>query len=236
MENGPNGSQADSASRGSAAETPLQRSLYRWALALYAAGLLTALVLVYRDSGMVGLTKLWGSATLSFVLVGKFIVFAGLHADSFPPFGLALMVWAVDLACAFFLASGLSTLERLPRLGDWMRRMRAKALEVLGRYPGLRRMAFWGVAAYVFLPLAGTGAITGSFAARIVGLSRAEGVLAIAIGSACTAFAFALLALALGEGAQELVQSPLLLGSLILLLAVLGWVAWRRVLAKLRQG
>jgi hypothetical protein len=97
-------------------------------------------------------------------------------------------------------------------------------------------MAFWGVAAYVFLPLAGTGSITGSFAARIVGLSRPEGVLSIAIGSAGTALGFAALAYLLGESAEQLVQSPLLLGSLILVQLALGWLGWKRVLARLRAG
>ncbi len=216
-------------------ETPFQRAAYRWAALVYAGSVASALFLVFQTSGVAGLGKLWGSATLSLLIVGKFIVFAGLHEDSFSPWALALMVWFLDLFFAFLLASGLPTLERAPRIGAWLSRMRAKALEILERYPGLKRMAFWGVAAYVFLPLAGTGAITGSFAARIVGLSRPEGVLAIAIGSAGTAFSFAALAVVLGESAEELVQSPILPGSLILALLVVARVAYVRLLAKLRE-
>ncbi len=217
-------------------ETPLGRVIYLWSAAGVLAAIFLGLLQVYRMSGTEGLLKLLGAAGMSFVFLGKFIIFDGLREGSFSPWVLALMEFLLDLFFAFLFLSGLETLERIPKLGGWLRRMRGRAVEILRRYPRLKHMAFWGVALYVFLPLAGTGAITGSFAARLVGLSRLEGVLAIAIGSAGMTLLLVLLAEFLGSKGEELMNSPLLLVISILVLVVVARIAYVRVLKLLKEG
>ncbi len=218
-------------------ETPLERVVYVWSAAGVLAAIVLGLVQVYHTSGTEGLLKLLGAAGMSFAVVGKFIIFDGLREGaSFTPRVLALMEFLLDLFFAYLFLSGLETLERIPKLGGWLRRMRSRAVEILRLYPRLKHMAFWGVAIYVFLPLAGTGAITGSFAARLVGLSRLEGVLAIAIGSAGMTLILVLLAQFLGSKGEELMNSPILLVSSILVLIAIGWIAYVRVLRLLKKG
>lgn len=217
-----------------APESRLERNLYRWcALGMLAS---TALLLVWvqRSAGAAGLWKLSGSAAASLFVIGKFVIFTGLHDDALSVWMLALMVFELDMVFAFAMASGLEGLERAPVLGRWLRHARARALELLDRYPGFQRLAFFGVVAFVLLPLAGTGSITGSFVARILGLSRLAGIGAIALASAWSACAFALLAHFLGEQAETLLQSPLVAGFSLCLAALLGWLAYRRILAHLR--
>lgn len=213
-----------------------RRLLYRWSLALFLALLALFLAEVRGVAGPDGLAELGRSMLASLLLLGKFAIFLGLREDArFGPWTLALAVWCIDVLLAFLLASGLESLERAPGLGRWLRRSRARAETVLRRYPGLVRMAFFGVVAFVLLPLAATGAVSGSFAARLVGLSRVGGVLAIALGSAGTCFSFALLADFLGERAEELARSPVLIGASVLLLVVVGRVLWVRVTRELAR-
>jgi uncharacterized membrane protein len=174
-------------------------------------------------------------AITSFPTVGKLVVFAGLHAEA--PLGIwgyALMTWVTDLVVAVLLLTCLSRLERTAVVGGWLRRVRAGAARALRDYPGLRRMAFLGVAAFVFLPIAGTGPISGSFAARLLGLSRATGLAAIALGAASSAALFALLAIYLGQRAETLVSNPLVATAVTVAILLLAWLLWLRVRARLR--
>ena len=147
---------------------------------------------------------------------------------------MALTVWLIDLLIAFALASGLESFERAPVLGRWLRRARNRAVEVLTQYPRLERMAFLGVVLFVLLPLAATGAVTGSFAARILGLTRLAGVLAIAVGSAGTASLFALIAAFLGERGEEILRSPTAAAAMVLGFAVFARFAYSKVKARLK--
>lgn len=215
-------------------ESRLERIVFRWSALALVAVVAFALVAVYRTSGGAGFLQLAKSAAWSFFLIGKFVIFAGLKGGPLSIWELAGLVFLIDLCFAFALGSGLQGLERVPVVGSWLLRSRGRALEVLREYPGLRRMAFFGVVLFVLLPVAGTGAITGSFVARILGLSRSSGVLAIALASAWTSLAFALLAHFLGERASALLQSPVLAGTAIVLFVLFGCLLYSRFLKRLR--
>jgi uncharacterized membrane protein len=215
-------------------ETPLERRAFR-------VGAVGALLLaaahgawVHYDGDQSGLLALLSHAGLALAFVGKFIVFAGLKEGAPSPWQLAATVFLLDIGFAFVLASGIETLERAPLLGRGLRRARARALDLLSAYPGLERRAFFGVALFVFLPLAGTGAITGSFLARIFGLSRADAVLAIALGSACTSVLFAALAHFVGAQAEAFLKNPVMAGIWTVVLLLVCWRAYLRVLSRLR--
>ena len=217
-------------------ETKNQRLLFRWSLGLYLALSAGLLVALRGEAGTAGLVSLGTYVVTSVLALGKFVIFLGLGEDArFGPWTLALIVFLLDLAFAFLLALGIERLEHVPGLGRWLRRSRRRAGRVLCEYPGLERMAFLGVAAFVMLPLAATGAISGSFAARLVGLSRIAGIAAIAIGAAGTAVSFALLASFLGARAEALARSPALMGVSILLLVIAARVAYLRVTSELKR-
>jgi len=187
---------------------------------------------VHHDHNESGLLAIVAHAGLSLTVVGKFIVFAGLKEGAPSPWQLAALVVLMDLFFGLLLGAGLERLERAPWLGQGLRRARGRALEILSEYPGLKRRTFYGVALFVFLPLAGTGAITGSFLARIFGLTRFAGLRAIALGSVATALIFALLAHFMGAKAEAMLKNPFLTaGSTIVLL----FVAWRVYLGFLQR-
>jgi uncharacterized membrane protein len=214
-------------------ESRAERLVYRWSFAAIYAAAAGGIVWLWLDSGGGAVAELGTLAATSMLVVGHFIIFTpnALHG----PWSLALMCWLIDVMIAFALASGLESLERTPVLGAWLKRARGRAIQVLSEYPRLERMAFLGVAIFVFLPIASTGAVTGSFAARIGGLSRLAGVLAIAIGAAGTTAIFALLAVFLGERGEEILHSPVASTATLAGAAVLGWFAFQKAKSLLRH-
>lgn len=215
-------------------ESPLERALFRWCALTYVVLGVAFLVWVRLSRGEPELWALGGLALTSFVAMGKLVVFAGLKAGAPSIWTIALLLFGIDLGCAFALAGGIEPLERLPRAGTSLARARRKAETALERYPGLRKLAFFGVVAFVFLPVAGTGAITGSIVARILGLKRLTGVAAIALASGVSTLGFALLARFAGVGAQSFLRNPLLITAGAITALVLAWLAYRRILRELR--
>ena len=214
-------------------ETVAERLVFRWSFAAVYAAAIGSVAWLWWTAGGGAVAELGKLALASLLVVGHFIIFA---PNAHGPWTLALMVWLIDVMIAFLLASFLSTLERAPVLGGWLRRARGRAIEVLSEYPRLERMAFFGVAIFVLLPIASTGAVTGSFAARILGLSRLAGVLAIALGAAGTIVIFALVATFLGERGEDILASPIVATLSLLGAALLGWIAFQKAKALLRKS
>jgi len=200
---------------------------------------------VFASSGTAGLAELATAAGVSFAVAGKLVIFWGLKAGAMPVWSLAVMTLLIDLVLASALMSGLRGLEHAPLVGGWLHNSRTRAKEVLTEYPGLRRMAFFGVVAFVLLPIAGTGAITGSIVARLLGLPRLSGIGAIALASGWAALSFSLLAYFLGEQSETLIKhlaefvhtipGKLIVVGVIGLVGAVGWTVYRRVLAELRR-
>jgi len=210
------------------------RALF-WGNLVLAACVAAYVLYVHTTSGAAGLAKLAGMAGISLVIAGKLVIFAGLKPGQPPIWSLALMTFLIDLVFAFVLATGLRSLERMPLIGDWLHNSRARTKQVLAEYPGLRRLAFFGVVAFVLLPIAGTGAITGSLVARLLGLSRLAGIGAIAVASGWSALSFALLAYFLGEQGETLIKNPLIVAGVIGLIGAAGWRLYQRFLVELRR-
>ncbi len=217
----------------------LRRLAFHWASVGVFVLLAGFLLHVHHQAGWEGLQSVGYTALTSLALLGKFVIFSGLHEDTPSIWVLATMVFLLDLLWALALLNGLGSLERAPVLGSWLRRMRSQAKDMIVEFPGLQRMAFIGVFLFVMLPIAATGAITGALCARLLGLSRIAGLTAIATGSASTAIAFALLAQFVGERAEELidgfVKSPVLVGAILLVAVLLGRNAYRKVIGELKR-
>lgn len=214
--------------------SPLENVAYRWCALGYVLAAATYVAWMHQTHGQDGLWQLAGLAGSSLLVVGKFIVFVGLKDGGPRPFELAILVFLLDLSFGFLLTSRAELLDRAPLLGRGLRLARIKAQKSLVAYPGLARQAFFGVVLYVFLPLAATGAITGALVARVLGLSRLESIAAIALGSASTATLFTLLAYFAGARAEEFLHSPVLAGGSALLLLLVLWRFYARVVSRLK--
>jgi uncharacterized membrane protein len=198
------------------------------ALGVYVAWVATT----FGKSGLYAL--LWLVGTLPFV--GKFLIFAGLANHPLGPIAIAVFSLLFDLLVAVILFAGLHRFERLPVAGAGITAARRRAHEVLERYPGLRRLAFWGVSLFVFLPLPASGAVGGSFAATLFGLSRASGVLGIGLGSGAIAVVFTAIAIGMGKEGEALLKNPWLGVAGLAVFALFGWLAYRRAKKILERG
>jgi uncharacterized membrane protein len=170
------------------------------------------------------------------VFFSKLLIFQGvLDGHPFSPWSLALIAWELDLVVSTLLLLWVARIEHLPFTGPALRRARRQAAVKLERYPGLRRMAVGGITFFVFLPLPGSGCVTGTLIGQLVGLSRVAGFLAVGIGAAVAVVIYAAVARFLGEQWGALLQSPLTLVASFVGLVVFVWIAWgyvRRVLSK----
>ncbi|MFM7282098.1 MAG: small multi-drug export protein [Planctomycetia bacterium] len=166
---------------------------------------------------------------------GKYVIFSGLSESSpMGPIGLALLCIAVDVIVASVLCLFLGPLGRLPKLGPALRRAHDGAQVMLAEYKKLARMAFLGVALFVFLPLPGTGAVGGVFAGQIVGLSRPRTVLAVGVGTGLQAALFATLALTLGASSEAILHNPMITILSALGLVIFLYAGWRLAKNQLR--
>lgn len=179
----------------------------------------------------------WIEGILLATVPGKFAVFGGLNPSSpLDPWGVALLGVAVDTFLAINLALCLEPFLKLPGIGTWLRNVHERAARSLSEYPRLKRMAFWGAAFFVALPLPGSGWMGGTFAGQLLGLSRTMGVAAIAVGTVLVTASFAALAQLLGQEAVVLLGSPWI--TVFGLLALLGvaWLLWRKFRGLLREA
>jgi uncharacterized membrane protein len=171
---------------------------------------------------------MWGQMLGLATLPGKYVIFSGLSEKSpLGPWELCVLAILVDVVNGATLAVGLGPLGRVPFVGPTLRRAHDRAEDVLKEYPRLRRMAFWGVVIFVYLPLPASGSIGGTFVGQIVGLSRSMGLWAVVLGGALVSVTFAGLAVALGSQAQAMIENPWVTGSAAVIFAVLLFVGYR---------
>ena len=207
-------------------------------LALFSVALaLTSLVLLVAQQGWGSLGRVFAVAG-SAQVVGKWLIFVGAKQDNpygFGPWGLSYAIFVLDIMIALVLNTFLPQLERIPRFGPWVIKTREQAGEAFALYPKLRRMAWSGVALWVFLPLPASGAVTGSFASRLVGISRTAAVGAIVSGSIANGVIFAGMAQLLGANSRALLDNWKVAASSALVLIALVWWGWRRLVKTLRE-
>jgi uncharacterized membrane protein len=168
---------------------------------------------------------------------GKYLIF-GTVIDGAPlgPWHTALLAVVVDLATALSLALGLGWLARFAWIERSLKQVHDAAQRVLDQYPRFRRMAFFGVVFFVFLPLPASGAIGGTFVSQFVGLTRTMGVLAVTLGGVLVSSVFALLATLVGSRGEDLIKSPWILAASVLMFGLFVWWAWTRVRRQLQRS
>jgi len=220
-----------------AAERQRETLLLWIALCVLLAGTALALGFWIHTTRPENLRWLWLQILGIASVPGKYVVFSGLTPGApLGPGGLAILCVAVDTLIALVLALFVGPLRRLPWIGPTLRGINLRARAVLEEYPRLRRMAFFGVALFVFLPLPGTGAVGGMFSGQMIGLSRPMTVLAVAFGTGSIAALFWGLASTLGAESEHILKSPAFVGGTALVLVVCVWAGWRVARRKLRRS
>jgi uncharacterized membrane protein len=207
---------------------------FRWtALAIFAGSVLV-LVLYLARYGVAGLGGLLFAA--SAVFFSKLSIFGGIAQAHFSPWELGFIAWVLDLWIACALLAWIASFARLPLAGRALAEAHVRAGETLREYPGLRRLAFWGIAILVFLPIPGSGAVTGTLVGQLVGLSRMATLVSVGLGAGAAVAVYAAIADSLGEHGKALLENPLVLVLCLIGLVALGWFSWVVVKRELRRS
>lgn len=179
---------------------------------------------------------IWGIIFGLASLPGKYLIFTGL-TDKVPlgPWEIAVLAVLVDAATALTLAVGLGWLAKIQWVARTLKRAHDSAQQVLDAYPRIRRMAFWGVVLFVFLPLPASGSIGGTFVGQFVGLTRTSGAIAVVFAGALVSAIFAGLAIFMGAQAQEMLANRWLTAGSVVLFALFLWIAWRHTKRALQK-
>ena len=208
---------------------------FRWAARAIVVGTLVLLIVYLLDSGPRGIPPLLAASVAMWF--SKLTVFGGTwEGQPFTPWELAVLGWVIELLVAVVLLASIASFERLPLAGRALQEAHVRAGDTLRAYPGLRRLAFWGVLMFVFLPLPGAGAVLGTLLGRLVGLSKSATLLAVAIGAALTVFGYAGIAEYLGSVRKEDLARPWVAIVSVVVIALFCWLAWLRVRKELRRG
>lgn len=224
--------EGERAARTNASET--RRLFYAWCVAV--------VVLLAGTSAWIAVTHepranwVWSAIpSLIAPFPGKYLIFAtAIEGSPLGPWQMALLAVLVDVAVSLSLALGLGGLARIAWVQRSLKSIHDTAQRVLEQFPRFRRMAFFGVVFFVFLPLPASGAIGGTFVSQFVGLSRTLGVIAVTLGGALVSTLFALLATLLGARGREMMESPWLVAGSVVVFSLFVWWTWTRVRKQLQ--
>ncbi len=181
--------------------------------------------------------RIWAQVLALATLPGKYVIFSGISDESpLRPWPLALLAVGADLVVGATLAVGLGPLGRVPGIGPTLRKGHDRAEQVLVEYPRLRRMAFWGVVIFVYLPLPASGSIGGTFVGQMLGLRRVHGLAAVVLGGALVSATFAGLAVAVGKQAQAMIENPWVTVGAVLVFAGVVFLAYRAARDALKKA
>lgn len=149
--------------------------------------------------------ELIGLIPASIVALGKFLPLVGLSKESsFTPWDLALVIWALDTVTVLGVIYGLEAFYRFRRLKGLLERIQANASLVLTAYPKIRKAAVVGVFLFVLFPVAGTGALVGSFLGILLRLPRKKLIAVVSAGGLVGGFLMAVMATMFGEAMESL--------------------------------
>lgn len=189
--------------------------------------------------------ELIGLIPASVLVVGKFLPLLGIGASRFSAWELGLVIWALDTFTVLVIVYGLQGLYRIRPLARTLARVQTSAGLVLAAYPRMRRTAVAGVVLFVLFPLAGTGALVGTFLGILLGLHRGVLIAAVSFGGltggmimAFAAVNFRDAVIALRNVQSDPVIKWLIVGAVVVaLIALFVWVnrMYKRALEAARK-
>ena len=218
-----------------------------WRERLTVLGSMAGLILLALVAGLVfahdATLELIGLVPVSFFAAGKFLPMWGISGQSnFNPWELGLVIWAMDTCTVLIMVYALELFYRFRRLKGFLDRVQANAGLVLAAYPRMRRAAVIGVVLFVLFPVAGTGALVGSFLGILLGLRRQVLIAAVSVagflGGMLMAFAaiyFRGLVIGLRSMQQDPTTKYLIIGSVVAVVVLGFWLlnrAYRKALAQ----
>ncbi len=178
----------------------------------------------------------------SFFVLGKFLPLASLKEGwGFGPYELGFVIWIMDSVTVLLLVYSFQALYRIGWIRRSLERVHQNAELVLHAFPILQRVTVVGVVLFVLFPIAGTGAIGGSFIGMILGLHRFTLIACVSLGGFLGGMGMAFATVhfrSAVETLQKYQSSPLLIGGLIAVLVIFIFLltrAYQKALKKAKE-
>ena len=130
---------------------------------------------------------------------GKESLIPAAIAMKIPWFTICAVLTFIDIISCLFMLWNFEVLSRVPIIGPRLERLMRKGSEVFARNTWLERLYLVGLALFVFLPLQGTGAVSGTVLGKMAGMPSIEIFCAISIGSALHSLVIGISAYALNK-------------------------------------
>ncbi len=186
-----------------------QRCGYLFGPLIVTAVIVGLIYLIYNQSVLnevlvAGAVSLLGAGTT--VVFGEAALGEQVYDLNLNTWHLAYVVMYVNAASTFFYTYNLDLLQKVPKIGPYMRRARMNSVAMLRQRPWIRRWAVVGIGLFVVTPLPGSGALGGALMGRIIGVSKKATFISVSIAGVVVSSAYAMLANELKEALDRLEQ------------------------------
>jgi len=151
------------------------------------------------------------------------------------------VIWIMDSVTVLILVYSFQALYRIRWIRKSLEKVHQNAELVLHAFPILQRVTLVGVVLFVLFPIAGTGAIGGSFIGMILGFHRFTLIACVSIGGFLGGMGMAFATVhfrSAVETLQKYQSSPLLIGGLIAILVLIVLLltrAYQKALSKAKE-
>ncbi len=130
---------------------------------------------------------------------GKESLIPAAIALGIPWYTICAIFTFIDIISCLFLLWNFEILLSIPFIGPRLIRLMHKGREFLSKHEWLERLYLVGLAVFVFFPLQGTGAVSGTVIGKMAGMPPIEIFCAISIGSTLHSLIIGLSAYALNK-------------------------------------
>ena len=198
----------------------------------------SAMAILFLLAILIAPKKAYELVTLSvssFFALGKFIVFVPVIPHVFPDikvsfsiFDLVGMIIFMDTCTAILLGYNIHLLTKIKWLGSKFKSIRTDCFYLLEASPWMKKGASVAVSLFVAFPVAGTGAISGTFLAYLLGFKRPYTIFLVFIGALLGTVPLGLGALYMKKNLKDLLEDPVyLIISVSLIIVFLVWSSYK---------
>ncbi len=168
-------------------------------------------------------------------------LFPPLGKESIIPIGIGYgftmwqmtgLIFMVDVVCAMFISWNLPLAKKIPLIGRLIAWIERKGSQILEDNPGLRTVSFIGLVLFVMVPFQGSGGITASIIGRAIGMRARYVISAVGVGAFIGGMLISVAAEIGWDAIREDLQTGLIVIALIAVVAVVGFLMYRRYTAR----
>jgi hypothetical protein len=135
----------------------------------------------------------WFTYTFLYLVppMGKEVIIPmGINAG-YPPLLMAFTITFVDLWVAMFIAWNYWYLEKIPKVGNILKKTEKKGADLIAKSPAAGKGAWWSIVILALIPFIGAGGFLGSIIGRFIGMKPVDIITAVFAGALLSGLMYA---------------------------------------------